>query len=125
MFLFLVSAPKLISVTSNPTSPIRPIGSAVTLMCTVVLNSAVDVPVTVNIYLSDPTGNPLITTTPSVSGSNYTSTAMVNSFGRDDSGLYMCTVSTSSTFPFITDSNPYSVASKVTIGEIIILHAGS
>jgi hypothetical protein len=115
----------LISVTSNPTSPIRPIGSAVTLVCTVVLSPAVDVPVTVNIYLSDPAGSPLITTTPSVSGSNYTSTAMVNSFEREDSGLYMCTVSTSSTFPFIRDSNPNSVASKVTIGETIILHAGN
>ena len=105
------------SVTSNPASPIRPIGSAVTLICTVVLSPAVDVPVAVNIHLSDPTGSPLITTTPSVSGSNYTSIAMVNSFGREDSGLYTCRVSISSTLPFIRNSNPKSVASKVTIGE--------
>ena len=105
------------SITSNPASPIRPIGSAVTLICTVVLSPAVDVPVTVNIHLNDPVGSPLITTTPSVSGSNYTSTAMVNSFRREDSGLYMCRVSISSTLPFIRNSNPKSVASKVTIGE--------
>ena len=110
----------LTSVTSIPASPIRPIGSAVTLICTVVLSPAVDVPVTVNIHLSDPGSSPLITTTPSVSGSNYTSTAMVNSFGREDSGLYTCRVSISSTLPFIRSSNPKSVASKVTIGETII-----
>ena len=107
----------LISVTSNPASPIRPIGSAVTLICTVVLSPAVDVPVTINIHLSDPDESPLTTTTPSVSGSTYTSTAMVNSFGREDSGLYMCRASISSNFPFIRDSKSISVASKVTIGE--------
>ena len=111
----------LTSVTSNPASPIRPIGSAVTLICTIVLSPAIDVPVTVNIILSDPAGSPLITTTPSVSGSNYTSTAIVNSFEREDSGFYMCRTSISSTFPFIRDSNPKSVASKVTVGETIKL----
>ena len=117
---FLVPAPMLTSVTSNPASPIRPIGSAVTLICTVVLSPAVDVPVTINIHLNDPVGSPLITTTPSVSGSNYTSIATVNSFGREDSGLYMCRVSISSTLPFIRNSNPKSVASKVTVGETIM-----
>ena len=105
------------TVTSSPTSPIRPIGSDVVLTCIVQLSPAVDVPVNVAIHLSDPAGSPLITTTPSVSGSIYTSTAMVNSFGREDSGLYTCRASISSNFPFIRDSKPNSVASKVTIGE--------
>ena len=107
----------LTSVTSIPASPIRPVGSAVNLTCTVVLSPFVDVPVTVVVYLSDPAGGPLITTAPSVSRHNYTSTAIVNSFGREESGLYTCRVSISSNFPFIKDSDPYSVASKVTIGE--------
>lgn len=92
-----------------------------TLTCIVQLNPAVDVPVTVAIHLSDSAGSPLTTTTPSVSGSNYTSTAMVNSFGREDSGSYTCRVSTSSNFPFLRDSGPSFVALKVTVGEIIII----
>ena len=120
-FYFLVPAPMLISVTSNPTSPIRPIGSAVNLTCIVVLSPFVDVPVTVAIHLSDPAGSPLTTTTPSVSGSNYTSTSMVNSFGREDSGLYTCRASTSSNFPFLRDSGPNSVELKVTVGETITI----
>ena len=59
----------LTTITSNPASPIRPIGLAVTLICTVVLSPLVDVPVTVAIYLSDPAGTPLTTTSPSVYGS--------------------------------------------------------
>ena len=104
-------------VTSNPASPIRPIGSDVILTCIVQLSPAIDVPVTVAIHLSDPSGSPLTTTTPSVSGSFYTSTAMVNSFGREDSGLYTCRASTSSNFPFLRDSGPNSVELKVTIGK--------
>ena len=104
--------------TSDPVSPIRPVGANVTLTCSVELSPAVDVPVTVNVQLSDPAGSPLTTTTPSMSGSTYTSTAMVSSFGRDQSGNYTCTAQTvSSLFLFFTDSRPQSVTVNVTVGE--------
>ena len=92
-------------LTSAPLIPI--VGSDVTLTCTVELSPAVDVPVTVNVQLSDPAGSPLTTTTPSMSGSTYTSTAMVSSFGREESGDYTCTatVSSSSSIPFLLDSS--------------------
>ena len=117
---FVVPAPMLTSITSKPASPIRPIGSAVNLTCTVVLSPLVDVPVTVAIHLSDPSGSLLATTTPSVSGSTYTSTAMISSFGKEESGFHTCWASISSNLPFIRDSRPNSVTSKVTVGETII-----
>ena len=79
-----------ILVTSIPASPIHPIGSTVALTCTVELSSAVDVSVTVNVQLTAPSGSPLTTATPSMSGSTYTTIAMVNSFGREQSGVYIC-----------------------------------
>lgn len=80
-----------VTITSTPVSPIRLIKSTVTLICTVELSSAVDVPVTVNVQLIAPSGSPLTTTLPSVSGLTYTTTAMINSFGRNQSGVYACT----------------------------------
>ena len=98
-------------IVSNQTNPIRPIGSAVLLTCTVELSLAVDVPVTVNnIHLSDPAESSLTTTTPSVSGSTYTTTATISSFGREQSGTYTCTVS-------IGSSGSWSATKKVTVGK--------
>ena len=89
-----VPAP-VISVVSDPVSPIHPIGSDVILTCTVELSPTVDISVVVNIQMTDSTGYLLTTTTPSVSGSMYISTASVGSFGRAQSGLYTCTVTVS------------------------------
>ena len=108
------------SVSSNPVSPIRPIGSNVTLTCTVELQSpAVDVPVTVNVQMSDPAGSPLTTTPLSVSGSTYTTTSMISSFSREQSGLYTCRASISSTFSSLSDSRPQYAVTKVTVGETV------
>ena len=105
---------------SNPTSPIRPIESAVTLNCTVELSPLVDVPVTVNVHLSDPTGSPLTTTTPSVSGSNHTTTAMISSFGRNQSGNYSCTATLTSDSLFLTNSGSLSAESYITVGKTLL-----
>ena len=80
------------------------------------LSPAVDVPVNVNVQLSDPAGNPLTTTTPSMSGSTYTSTAMVSSFERDQSGVYTCIATVSSVSSFII-SNMGSMSARVTVGK--------
>ena len=112
----------MIRISTDQTNPlmIRPVGSTVTLTCMADLDPAIDVPVTVNIQLRDPAGSPLTTTTPSVSGSTYSSMATISSFGRDQSGLYNCTVivSPSSSNSFLSNSSSRSAILRVTTGEI-------
>ena len=103
--LAVSASPPVIS--SSIPNPIRPIGSAVTLTCTVELNPAVDVPVIVDIEWTGPAGFRTTNTTQPVMGSstvNYTSTAMINSFGRNQSGVYSCTATISSISLFLTKS---------------------
>ena len=78
-------------------SPIRPVGSDVTLTCTVVLSPAVSVEVDVSTAWTGPDGLETINNAHSVIGSTttYTSTAMVRSFRRDQSGNYTCTATAS------------------------------
>ena len=112
-----VPAPLSVLVTSNKANPIRPIGSNVTLTCRVELSPAVDVPVTVNIQLTDPTGQSLAATTPSMDGSTYTSTSNISSFGRSKSGDYTCTSSVTSSLPYLINSGTKSATLKLTLGE--------
>ena len=88
-------------VQSNPVSPIHPVGLAVTLTCTVELSPAVDISVAVYLRWLGPVGffaedsgivQPVMGST-----ATYTSTAMVNSFGREKSGIYRCIVLINST----------------------------
>ena len=84
---------------SDPISPLGVAGSNVTVICTAELSSAIDVPVDMQVQLTDPDGHSLATVeTPSrsLSTANYTSRALINSFRRDQAGLYTCTVSLSS-----------------------------
>lgn len=80
------------------------------------LSAAVNVPVRVDIQLTDPVGSQLMTINSSVSGSTYTSRAMVSSFGRDHSGLYSCSATVRSTSPFLIDSDPHLEELRVTTG---------
>ena len=111
------------TVTSDLVShgPVRPIGANVTLTCTVELSPAVDVPVTVNTVWTGPTRLMSNNTAQPVMGSatmaTYTSTAIVRSFERDQSGNYTCTATVSSVSPFITTSSLSGVTS-VTTGNI-------
>ena len=115
--------PTAIRVSTNQVNPlmVRPVGSSVTLTCMADLDPAIDVPVTVNIQLRDPAGSPLTTTTPSVSGSTYSSMATISSFGRDQSGLYTCsaTVSPSPPNSFLSGSSSRSGTLRVTTGEAV------
>ena len=114
----------MIRISTDQANPlmVRPIGSTVTVTCTADLDPAIDVPVTVNIQLRDPAGSPLITTSPSVSGSSYTTAATISSFGRSDSGVYTCTttVSSSPSNPFLSNSSSRSETFRVTTGEAIV-----
>ena len=86
------------SIKSDPnTDPIRPLGANVTLTCTVDLDPAVDVPVTVTTVWTAPDGVTLSPADPiTVNMTSYTSEVMVSSFGRNQSGVYNCTATVSS-----------------------------
>ena len=109
------------TVTSDPVSPIRPVGSDVTLTCTVELSPAVDVPVTVNTEWTGPDGFMTTNTEEHHNGQNYTVSHKIHSFSRRKSGNYSCLVSYNSTHDdnvFIKGSDELSVSStRVTVGE--------
>ena len=113
-----VPAPTSVNVTSNVSNPIRPVGSTVTLTCTVVLAEYVD-GLTVNTELTGPNGfseNGMAQHMASTT--TYTSTAMISSFGRAQSGNYTCTATVSSTVSpsFLRDSM-ISSSIRVTAGK--------
>ncbi len=87
-------------------NPIRPYGTTVTLTCTVELSPLVDVAVNISTVWSGPAGFMAMTTAQSVIGSNttYSSTAMISSFGREQSGDYNCITTISSTSPYLINS---------------------
>ena len=115
---FAASDPTVV-VRSDPATPVRPVGSDVTLTCTVDLDPAVDVPVTVTTVWTGPAGFMNTTTAQPVVGSTttYTSTAMVSSFGRDQSGNYTCMATVRPTTLFTTDSDLKSETARVTVGK--------
>ena len=117
--MFTVPFPSLV-ISSNIPNPIRPVGSAITLTCTVELNPAVDVPVTVTTVWTGPAGFMTTNTAQPVMGSTttYTSTAMVNSFGRDQSGVYTCEATLSSDTSVI-GGMAVSGMKRITIGNLI------
>ena len=115
----VVPAPTSVSVTSDLPNPIRPVESTVTVTCTVVLAEYVD-SLTVNTELTGPNGfseNGMAQRMGSTT--TYTSTAMVSSFGRDQSGNYTCTANVSSISSFLTTSSSLQDIARVTAGERI------
>lgn len=94
-------------ITSDKSNPIQPIGSTVTLTCTVELSPLVDVAVTVNTVWNGPAGFMTAQAAVAVSTSIYNSTASIGSFGRAHSGVYYCQARVSSTIPFLTESDPH------------------
>ena len=109
-------------MTSDPPSPIRPIGTSVSLNCSCDIAQSVPaeyidtLDITVSISLQDPSGRQLATNAPLVSGTVYTSSAMISSFGRDQSGVYTCTASVSTSSAFIT-GREISIQKRVTTGN--------
>ena len=113
----VVPAPTSVSMTSDLPNPIRTVGSTVTLTCTVVLAEYVD-GLTVSTEWTGPNGfseNGMAQRMGSTT--TYTSTAMVSSFGRDQSGNYTCTATVSSTASFLNTSDSISETTRVTVGE--------
>ena len=104
-------------ITSSPVSPIRPVGSNVILTCSVELSPLLDVPVTVTAQISGPSGVTITPLTNSVmeSTGRYTSTGMISSFVRDQSGEYTCRATV-----VLVTANPLIIGSSgvngITIG---------
>ena len=104
----IVPTPLVITTSGSVTAQ-----RTVNLTCTVELSPSVDVPVTVNSKWSGPDGFVTANTAQPVMGSSttYTSTVMVRSFGRDQSGNYTCRANVSSTSPYIMSSMDMSTTS--------------
>ena len=103
---------------SNMRNPIWPIGSNVTLMCTVELSPAVDIPVTVNTVWTGPAGFSTNITALPVMGSTttYTNTPIVRSFERNKSGNYSCMATLTFESSFVEASGPKSGIAFITTG---------
>ena len=108
-------------LSSSIDNPIPPFGSSVTLICTVELSPAVDVPVTVNTVLSTDEGFSNTRTAQPVMGSstNYAATSIISPFTRNNSGVYTCAATASSPFnAYISGSSTARVSVRVTTGKI-------
>ena len=112
-------APTFVEVTSNTQIPIQPVGSNVTLTCTVTLSMRVDVSVTVNTNWTGPDGFRMSKIAHQVahSSTNYSSSAIVPSFRRNQSGIYACQVNVTSRNRFISTSGSIHGTTRVTIGK--------
>ena len=95
-------------------------------MCTVELDLAVDIPVTVNTVWTVPDSVIILadsdTTVTMQNLSAYTSTAVVSSFGRNHSGNYSCTASVNLT-AFVMNIGSLSETTKVTTGNSNVYEA--
>lgn len=114
-----------VMLSSSTPNPVRPIGSTVTLTCTVYveLSPAVDEPVTVKTVMNGPAGFMAINTSQPILGNSntytITVTAIITSFGQTQSGVYSCTA-TLHTNTYTNASGSVTVDSiRVTTGEII------
>ena len=115
----VVPAPTFVSVTSDLPNPIRPVGSTVTLTCTVALAEYVD-GLTVNTEWTGPIGFSENGTAQRMgSTSTYTSTAIVSSFGRAQSGYYTCTATVSSTSSFLQTGSLKSAIARIIAGMLL------
>ena len=112
------------TITSVPLSPVRPVGSDVTVTCAVNSSPMVDILVTVVTEWTGPAGFVTANTAQPVVGNTtlYTSTVIISSFSRDNSGIYTCraTISSTTRNPFVRDSVTLS-SYRVTVGEIVNL----
>ena len=115
IFIYVVSRPVSVTVTSSHANPIRPYGSNVTLTCTVELSPLVDVVVNVSTVWSGPAGF-MATNSVTLIGSRTTINinTTVNSFGTEQSGVYNCTAIISSRNAYLVNSDPLSGTVRIT-----------
>ena len=109
-----------VSMNSDPVGPIQPLGSDVTLRCTVQLDPAIvesDLSLLIVDAQLSQDGTPLVLTGPTVTGTTFTYTIQLDSFGRSDSGNYICTatIRPQPTSTYLTNPNPNPVVSNRTM----------
>ena len=118
MLLCVVNPPSSVMVTS----PVTLVGSPLTLTCSVILSSMLETEIQVEVVWTGPDGSTVPGgTTPSGSGTLYTSEFTLNSLSTSNAGTsYTCTASlTTSTIPSVisssnmSDSSPISLQSKL------------
>ena len=107
-----VPNPTNVTVESHPASPICPIGSDVTLTCTVKLSSAVDVPVFLNIQWTSP-DQFVVSNTLRMFTLHTTVNTTITSFTRSQSGNYTCTATVYSASPFHTGNGSLSGIAEI------------
>ena len=109
----------MVTIASDPVSPVQPVGTIVTLNCNVELDRSVNVSVTVDTVWTGPDNfNWNIMAQQMRNTTTYTSRVTVISFGRDQSGDYTCTATVSSASSFIINPTPESTTSRITVGEL-------
>ena len=110
-------------------SPVSLLGSPLTLNCSVTLVAMLETGIQVEVVWTGPDGSTVSGgTTPSGSGTLYTSDLTLNSLSSSDAGTnYTCTASlTTSTLPSVvpssntSDSSPISLQSKL-IFQLLVL----
>ena len=95
-------------------------GENIILTCTIELTHSleVDVPLMVNVTMSDPNGRPIHFTTTSESSTSFTSTATIYKLRMDQSGFYTCVAKyVSRSNPFLVDSGIRSSKINATVGK--------
>ena len=123
LVLVAVTTPLSVSMMADKSNPIRPVGSDVTLTCTVDLDPAVDVPVTVNTEWTGPDEVKLYSSAPVMKNlTKYISTVNISSFGRNQSGNYTCTANVTSPVSFPKNSGSQSATTAVTVGNELKLY---
>ena len=108
-------------ISSNKPNPIRPIGSNVSLTCTVGLQpstASTTVPLMLTILITDPAGNALSTAMNVVSGSTYTSRKTISLFGRSQSGVYMCDATLTSPSLHLSESSTVTEEVRLSSGKL-------
>ena len=81
----------------------------------------VNIPVTVMTEWTGPAGFAVNITAQPIEGStmNYTSTAVVDSLGRNESGVYTCMATIITTSPFLRDSASNNGTARITVGKTV------
>ena len=121
-FTCTVPDPQSVFLTSNQVDP-NVNGDGVILICTVnmrqeILDSEIFL-LMVDAQLSQPDGTPLALTGPTVTGTTFTYTTRLKSFGRSDSGNYTCmaTIRPQPSSVYLHGTGELSNTTRITTGE--------
>ena len=121
--VYIVPMISSVVMRSSKDNPLVTVGSAVTLTCTVELGPAVvdsDLSMLVVDVQFSRDGTTLALTGPTVTGTTFTNTIMLNSFEWNDSGNYNCTATVRP-----QSTSMYLTGSAVLGSETIYIQAGS